>query len=249
MIEVGRNYFRKQSHMASVRKILAIEGGQVQYQNLHGPSLRNGKQEGRCTLKNFQKWSQGPVEQLEDYSFLDGAKIRQSFLVLDAAGRPLLRCSEKRANNYLRKGFVTPAGDNTLQFTNTVTEDRLHEIYGKDLSPYFLAVKNSRCVVCGYTNDRLGFSFLTRHHIIPRRCLKNLPPELRKLLSNVLFVCLRCHGKYTNQGEPGEYDGRPYTYAKAWRDHFLKTLEPKFLPQDWSLFAREDVWTAAESVL
>jgi hypothetical protein len=57
----------------------------------------------------------------------------------------------------------------------------------------------------------------------------------RHCLSNVLFVCLACHERYEQTPEPelNVTDWREYVYA--WKDHFIRVMQPKFLPAGWDI--------------
>jgi hypothetical protein len=140
-----------------------------------------------------------------------------------------LRCSGKRADFYLRKGYVRPVSEGVLQFTDDTTEKTLRELYFGDFSAFFLAVKNDRCVCCGRP-DRL-----TRHHVVPRRHVKKVPLPWRNCLSNVLFVCLECHERYEQAAEPDPAAADWKAYAYAWKDHFITVMAPAFLPQGWDI--------------
>ena len=85
------------------------------------------------------------------------------------------------------------------------------------------------CVCCG-RSDRLS-----RHHVVPKRHKRKVPLPWRNCLSNVLFVCLECHEKYEQTPEPAPdaTDWRKYVYA--WKDHFIRVMQPKFLPKGWDI--------------
>ena len=104
------------------------------------------------------------------------------------------------------------------------TEKKLAELYDGHLGPFFLEVKNDHCVVCGKDHG------LTRHHVVPKRHKRKLPLEVRKQLSNVLFVCLDCHDRYEARQLVSE-SLDPF----VWKDHFVATMEPAFLPKGWDI--------------
>src|SRR5262249_59973248 len=108
----------------------------VDYQVVHGPRRALSQGTGRCKAHNFKGWEQ--TEERDDYSHLDGCKRFATFLVLDTRGEPILRCSQKRAAFYLKKGYVQPAGDGVLQFTDDQTERRLRALYPAAFSEVFL---------------------------------------------------------------------------------------------------------------
>ena len=79
---------------------------------------------------------------------------------------------------------------------------------------------------------------LTRHHVVPQRHKKNLPEEIRCCMSNVLFVCDSCHQDYEriSEQEPLDKIKDPVAIVYAWRDHFINTMQPRFLPEGWDIF-------------
>jgi hypothetical protein len=230
--EVGRVYARRRSGKAEVVRVTALADGWADLRYLHGPARAMRIGTGRCKVKNFPAAGWEPVAERADYSDLDGAGRHDTVLVLDTAGEPILRCSHKRAAFYRRKVLAVDAGPGVLRFTDPQTEQRLRDLYPVAFSAFFLAVKNDRCVACGATAD------LTRHHVVPQRHKENVPRPWRSCLSNVLFVCTACHRRYEETPEPGptvtdDWQG----YVRAWRDHFVRVLAPRFLPDGWDIIS------------
>ena len=228
LVEPGQVWLRKRASAALVRRVRAVENAKVHYEVLHGPASCRRKPFGSCNVRSFVQHAQ-QIEEQPDYSHLDGAKQFDTFLVLSTQGEPLLRCSQKRAAFYLKKGFARLVQDGVLQFTDATTEKTLADLYLGEFSQFFLAVKNDACVCCG-RGDRLS-----RHHVVPKRHKKKVPLPWRNCLSNVLFVCLDCHEKYEQTSEPdlAAADWREYVYA--WKKHFLRVMRPKFLPAGWDI--------------
>jgi 5-methylcytosine-specific restriction endonuclease McrA len=232
---IGNVYWRKGDRFkAVVVEVTGVDDAWVTYRVLHGPRSLLRKPFIRCKLANFADWQE--CERRESYDHLDGCKPAPTFLVLGVGGDPLFRCSERRANYYRRKGVVRDAGDGVLQFTDDATEKRLRELHPGEFSEFFFAVKNDRCCVCGST------AALTRHHVVPTRHKPNLPRPWRSCLSNVLFVCWDCHKRYEDTPEPEVLVslGWPH-YAHAWRDHFLRVMQPRFLPEGWDIVCIDDL--------
>jgi hypothetical protein len=227
-VEPGQVWLRKRSSAALVRRVRAVEEGKVHYEVVHGPSSFRRKPLGMCNLRSFVQDAR-PIEAQPDYSHLDGAKQFDTFLVLSTEGKPLLRCSQKRADFYLKRGFARIVSDDVLQFTDVTTEKTLGELYLGEFSKFFLAVKNDACVCCGRANR------LSRHHVVPKRHKRKVPLPWRNCLSNVLFVCLDCHERYeqTPEPDPKIADWREYVYS--WKDHFIGVMQPKFLPVGWDI--------------
>lgn len=228
VIEPGQVWLRKRSSTALVRRVRAVEHGKVHYEVLHGPAGLRRKPLGTCNVRSFVQDAQ-QIEDRADYSHLDGAKQFDTCLVLSTGGEPLLRCSQKRAEFYLKRGFARPVSEGVMQFTDAATENTLAELYLGEFSQFFLAVKNDACVCCG-RGDRLS-----RHHVVPKRHKRKVPLPWRNCLSNVLFVCLDCHERYeqTPEPDPEVTDWRQYVYA--WKDHFVRVMQPKSLPAGWDI--------------
>jgi hypothetical protein len=224
----GQVWLRKRASAAVVRRVRAVENGKVYYEVLHGPASLRRKPLGWCNVRSFVQHAE-QIEEQPDYSHLDGAKQFDTFLVLSTHGQPLLRCSQKRADFYLKKGFARRVESDVLQFTDATTEKTLAELYLGEFSKFFLAVKNDACVCCGRGNR------LSRHHVVPKRHKRKVPLPWRNCLSNVLFVCLDCHERYerTPEPDPKTTDWREYVYA--WKDHFIRVMKPKFLPTGWDI--------------
>jgi hypothetical protein len=109
--------------------------------------------------------------------------------------------------------------------TNSVTTDKFKLLYKTVDNPFFMAVKNDRCVVCGVDSP------LTKHHVVPRRMLPHIPGRVKSRMSNVLFVCTACHRRY-NENDIAHDETDP----NVWLAHFLKVMEPKFMPEGWNIF-------------
>jgi hypothetical protein len=223
-------YARRRGGKAEVVRVVAVDGEWAEFRFLHGPTraLRAGV--GRSKLKNFAAAGWLPTEERDDYAHLDGATKFDTYQVLDTKGEPILRCSARRAAFYLRKGFAKEREPGVLQFTDPQTEERLRVLYLGGFTEFFMEVKNDRCCACGATQD------LTRHHVVPKRHKRKLPQPWRSCLSNVLFVCGACHRRYEQSPEPDV----PLTddwqaYARAWKDHFLAVLQPRFMPAGWDI--------------
>jgi hypothetical protein len=229
--EVGRVYFRRRKGKAEVIRVVAWADGWVEFHYLHGSDRALREASGRCKAKNFAASGWQPTEERDDYAHLDGAVQFATFEVRDTTGTPILRCSAKRAAFYLRKGYAKEVAPGVLQFTDPQTEERLRKLYLGRFSEFFLAVKNDRCVACGAT---VG---LTRHHVVPRRHKRRIPEPWRSCLSNVLFVCVACHTRYEESPEPDPDPTDWRRYAETWRDHFLRVLEPKHMPDGWDIIS------------
>src|ERR1700722_6566759 len=155
-LQVGKCYYRKSGLTVHVRKVERIDGDDVYYRVLYGSQLKR-RTHNRTRKRNFLRWSMGEVEELPDYSHLNGCKKFETFVVRNTRGEPILRCNEHKARFYLRKGYAREVEPDVLQFTDDMTEKKLEELYLGEFSAFFMAVKNDRCVVCGKE------CMLTRH--------------------------------------------------------------------------------------
>jgi 5-methylcytosine-specific restriction endonuclease McrA len=228
--QVGRTYYRKcRSGQAFVVRVEAV-GEWVDYRVLHGPRRAVSLGAGRCKARNFLDWVE--TEARDSYDHLDGCRLHATLLVQNTRGEPILRCSEKRAAFYLRKGYAVRVSDGVLRFTDDQTEQRLRLLYNGEFSAFFLAVKNDRCVACGRGDN------LTRHHVVPRRHLAKVPRRWRGCLSNVLFVCRGCHDQYEAVPEPAPVMGDDWQeYARRWQQHFVEALSPRCMPAGWDIIS------------
>ena len=221
-LEVGKKYYQKRGICGGVRQVLALHDGKVDYQVLHGPALKR-QPRNTCSHRKFLAWADG-VFTGEDYRRLDGAKVFGTYLVQNTAGTPIFRCTEHRGQFYLKKGYAFRLDEMTLRLTDDTTEKKLADLYDGVLNPFFLEVKNDRCVVCGQDHD------LTRHHVVPERHKRKIPREVRQRISNVLFLCQTCHRHYENRPLVSESTD-PY----VWKDHFIETMRPRYLPLGWDI--------------
>lgn len=242
--QIGKVYYRKESpktkkivFKASVIRISKITDTIVEFDVLHGCSqfMRERRQK---TLKKFlkEKWQscRDRGDKSEAYDYLDGCIIDKNYVMLDTKGNELFLCSQRRLNFYLRKGHIKHINGDRYQFLEDTTENKIMKLYGENRSAFFMQPKNNRCVCCGKDHG------LTRHHVIPQRYKGKIPKESRIALSNVLFVCWECHEKYEKllgNWEP-EIDGDWRRYIVAWKDHFVQTMNPQFIPLGWDIFAK-----------
>src|SRR5947199_783398 len=127
-VEPGQVWVRQRGSAAVVRRVRAVAGGIVHYEVLHGPASLRRNRLASCNLRSFLRHAR-QVEEQADYSHFDGARRFDTFLVLSTGGGALLRCGRKRANFYLKKGYVRRVAGGVLQFTDDRTEKTLAELY------------------------------------------------------------------------------------------------------------------------
>src|SRR4051812_1865119 len=104
LVVAGQVWLRKRGSAAVIRRVRAVVDGKVQYEVLHGPANLRRNKLGTYSLRSFLQHTR-QIEEQGDYGHLDGARPFDTFLVLSIGGEPLLRCSQKRAQFYLKKGF------------------------------------------------------------------------------------------------------------------------------------------------
>lgn len=223
-IEVGKMYYKqKKGNKACIRLVTLLEDDKVHYRVVYGPALKKNPT-GCVPIKSFKKWAAGVYMGDDQYHKLDGARIWNTYVVENIDGQPEFRCGEKRAKFYLRKGYARQISDDTIRLNSPVTVERFRQLY-ETLNPFFMAVKNDKCVVCGCDRP------LTRHHVVPRRVLKLIPNKIKRRMSNILFVCVKCHNKYNeNDIQTDECD------PKVWLRHFIKVMDPQHMPEGWDIF-------------
>lgn len=234
-LEVGKCYaYRSHGILTNVKKIIYIDGDKVEYERLHGAGNTISKygKYGRCHWSKFRGYQE--IEEKESYQYELGCNKYRNFLVLNTKGKEIFICTEKKAKRFLDKGYATPVSDNVIQFITDNVENKLRELYGEEFPTFFMAEKNRQCCVCG------GELRLSRHHVVPQRHLNKVPLELRRFLSNILFLCLACHKRYENNGaEPDIQYMEPEQYIKAWEEHFLTTMKPQHMPYGWKLIVEK----------
>lgn len=240
-INIGSCYYRKRNGQVSVRKITDIKDGIVYFRRLFGPhSHMKYGETGQTKIKSFKKWLSGEVCEGANFDLLNGAEIHPSYLVCDTSGNPIFRCTRKKANFYIKHQFADLLSSDVIQLNERgkQTEEILKMLHGENsTNPFFLATKNDKCVCCGKTHN------LTRHHVVPKRHKKKIPLEIIRCISNVLFMCMECHTKYERYSElePNEGISDPIDIVNAWNNHFISTMQPKYLPEGWNIFAIEPI--------
>ncbi|XP_064602351.1 exonuclease 3'-5' domain-containing protein 2-like isoform X2 [Liolophura sinensis] len=170
-------------------------------------------------------------------------------------GQQLCTCDEKKANWYIEKELGEKVCDDPL------TVRLYFEPSGRPDSGrnYYLQDKENICVVCGHSNTYI------RKIIVPheyRKALKQsrdkLPADRREvlehtvkthfgvmslteeLLEKALDLDTRIYNsKYVPHGQKVvEYIRQReglVSFEKMWRQHFLDTMNPQFLPLYWSV--------------
>lgn len=219
------------AYRSHVRKVIEVSDTTVTYLLLHGSKKLLRKHiEHICSIRTWRKWCKGKkieiVPEVEDYSIYDGLKIYKNYLVLRVNGEPLMQCVEPTIHRYLKRNILKQINEDVYQLTNDSLENRFREIYGENLSEFFLDVKNSKCVVCGITHG------LSRHHVTPRRYIGQISTENKMFLSNILFICRKCHDEYELLAESVDFD---VLQPKNWMNHFIETMQPKHLSPNWNI--------------
>lgn len=243
-IEVGKVYMKKDNFLPTIKKVLKIEDGFVTFQALYGTKafLRNPIRKQRLSTfvrkpgKEFQsKLKEIPEEaDPKDYEKYAGSIIWKNYTVLKTTGEPMMKCFERKALHWLKKGYAKRINEDTVQFTVTFIEDKLAAYHDFD-NPFWMLEKNKQCAVCG--NQRI----LTSHHIVPERHLDKIPLHIRQNLSNRLFICIDCHNKYEKNfwikglgGDPIEPDF-DLADPRNWERHFIEAMNPQYMPEGWSV--------------
>lgn len=228
-IKPGQCYIHTFNGKSLVRKVISINSNRVRYQFLSGPPFKKGLKDNSTNLWNFARWATAPIEELSDYSYLDGFIPYKNYIVLSISGHELLKCQERKVQLYLRKGMLKWINEETLQFTTDEIEKKLLHHHGGKMPEYMMTEKNKCCVVCGVTAP------LTKHHIVPKKDLPHYPLEIKSDFCNLLAVCIKCHNNYELIKEGVAFEGYTYQTAVNWMNHFIETMKPKFLPKGWHI--------------
>jgi len=110
-----------------------------------------------------------------------------SIKLLSPDGAILCRCSQKKADWYLKRGLAEKKSDGVimLRFKTRGFGD-----------PYSAVEKKNICVVCGKKND------LTKHHIVPHCYRRHFPIEFKSnLCHDCVLLCSDCHSRYEEESE------------------------------------------------
>jgi len=175
-------------------------------------------------------------------------------LLLSQDGKPLSRCSWRKATWYLRNGLASctvQEGEEMRVQLKFRPKERSRGLVGQ----FYLQKRDNLCVVCGAEGHR-------RKHVVPKRIRKLLPVEMKSHQSHdVLLLCTACHDRShrfeTHQLALSTIS--PSTMVSAflssdgllqleiiWRRHFLKTMQPQHLPDMWSIHHQgERLWYMA----
>lgn len=243
-IEIGKCYVgkKKNSRYVLVRKVLSLsDSGNVGYQFMSGPLLKKNIKSNSTKLKNFARWADKEIEELQDYEQLLGFVPQKNYVVLDTYGKELFKCQEKKVNFYLRKNLLKWIDKDTLQFIDDKIEKRLFDVHKGGLPKYAVAIKNQHCVVCG------GTKHLTRHHIIPKVDLKYYDIDFKKWLNNNLAVCRKCHNDYELTKIGISFNEYNIESALKWMNHFIETMQPKYMPEGWHILSNSDMLNKANN--
>jgi len=228
-IKAGQCYIHTFNGKSLVRKVISIDSNRVLYEFRSGIPFKRGLKHNSTTLRRFAQWATAPIEELPDYSYLDGFVVYKNYTVLSVLGHELMKCQERKVQFYLKKGLMKWIDEDTLQFTTEKIENSLLHYHGGKMPEYMMTEKNKCCVVCGITTH------LTKHHIVPKKDLPNYPLEVKSNFCNLLAVCIKCHNDYELIKEDVSFEGYTFQTAIDWMNHFIETMKPKFLPKGWHI--------------
>lgn len=230
-IKPGFCYANTRKGRILVRKVLYfdIENNSIYYRALHGPMVKRGQVYNCASVRSFTNWCNKQVAELDSYNNHSYFEQQKSYIVLNTQGQPFVRCQQKKVNNYLKKGLLKWIDDDTLQYTTDLIEKKLLEVYDGQPDSAFLHEMHYSCVVCNSNNS------LTKHHVVPRKDLKYYPLEIKNFLNNLLTVCKDCHVCYEQIKLGFSITDYSADGAIGWMNHFIETMEPKFLPEKWHI--------------
>jgi hypothetical protein len=102
-------------------------------------------------------------------------------------GHEMFHCNASRALWYLNRGLV----DIVSESPPTIKLRFIPGGPGHTGDPYYLTEKINCCVACG------AVGALTRHHIVPYKYRRFLPPEIKSHnYHDILLLCIPCHNRY-----------------------------------------------------
>lgn len=107
--------------------------------------------------------------------------------MLSPDGEVMCRCSERRANWYLKRNIAEKVSDDPPAIRLLFTPNGKGN-YG---DAYGMAQMQNRCVVCGSEEN------LTKHHIVPYMYRQHLPNEIKGRSSHdIVAICVPDHAEY-----------------------------------------------------
>lgn len=108
--------------------------------------------------------------------------------VLNLNGELIFRCSEKKANWYLKRSLAKIQNEKIIQLTFETAGN------GNQGNSYLLKEKENKCCVCGATKN------LTKHHVVPHGYRKYFPEKIKSRASyDVVALCIDCHKIYEKE--------------------------------------------------
>lgn len=114
-------------------------------------------------------------------------------LMLSPEGVAMGRCSQKKVNWYLDRGFAEITNQEPLTIRLLFKPNGL----GAYNDQFYLQARKNVCVVCGVTEG------LTRHHCVPECFRKWFPLEFKEHASHdILLLCTPCHDLYETHAWP-----------------------------------------------
>jgi hypothetical protein len=118
--------------------------------------------------------------------------IYDNILVLTVDGVPLCRCSQKKAEWYVKRDLATMVSNDPDVLKLKFKTRGLGHVD----DDFYLAERFNGCVVCENITD------LTRHHVVPYCFRKHFPDHIKSHNSHdVVPLCLKCHGHYEKEAD------------------------------------------------
>lgn len=173
-------------------------------------------------------------------------------LLLSPDGKPLSRCSWRKATWYLRNGLASCTVKEGEEMRVQLKFRPKHRTRGL-VGQFYLQKLANLCAVCGADGHR-------RKHVVPRRIRKLLPVVMKSHQSHdVLLLCAPCHDRSHRWDTIMDTSTSPSTMVSSflssggllqleivWRNHFLHTMQPRHLPHMWSIHHQgERLWHLA----
>jgi hypothetical protein len=141
------------------------------------------------------------------------------------------------------KNSIRLISQNVVEVTDAALIQKLQKVYHNDLQRNI--TRENKCVACG--EEDLGV--LTVHHVVPRQFALRLPKlYYGNLYHDKLCLCVNCHTNYeiiATDVKKSLADtfhrmlvNRQYgEFIQWWRSHFVETVKPKYLPDDFKVDA------------
>ena len=136
-------------------------------------------------------------------------RIYDNCRMLAPDGRCMVLCGDDRMEWYVSRNLAVMVSNSPPSFRLLFEPAG----FGHIDDPYYLGIKDNRCVVCGNDKD------LSKHHIVPQCFRRYMPLEIKSHSSHdIVPLCESCHRLYESE------------YAMVLKKELCKEFNEKVVP-------------------